>query len=1450
MRALQSAQLCAAFAVTVLTATPRVCSAGVSENLLKNPGFEAGPDASSLPPGWSLYGGGGVDQQIRIVDPESAEQRAVLLQDGDQNAEIGLRQTLPIQAELHYEASVEIRGLPGSSSHGAYLQLRFSPSNEYTQRSLVTWSHEKFKRVAIRATAPPDTKQATVYLYTHSAPTPKLLLRAPRLVSGVDPPPPPVSQLVPPVYGKLKNLHLDTTLVAAGKPSVTIITGHDGLYGDDASRIQKAIAERTGVTAPIAADDSPASAVPITGNLIVLGNRSTNRCIGTLYDRFYTLLDLRYPGPEGYVVRTLHDPFGDGHNVIFVGGSDATGVQHATDGLMAQLAKADVSAGGLSVGRLAEIRLGKGVSVPTDIRKFGIWEASRGYRSTGYFGWNSISKRMAMYYMTGEELHAKEFLRLAFPDEKAKQEIADIDGERIENKDTPLSGPYHYNAHMMILFWDLIEESPVFTDADRLRVTNAFAKQLDHRKGERVYALTMPPRAVGTRHGQWSAISLYCLARYFQKDYPNPIWEQCIRGAKLAFAPLHEHAWVSGENDNLFWYNTAISPIFTYLALTGDREPLDNGVLATLLRGQEILVTGRQPDWALNSASIGFLHKAAHITQDGRYVHYRKRTGVDMGTFRLGQSFWPEPHLTPEPPADLVGKWTIYRPPEPMWAARGSGLAFDESFLFGSYRSASDGSGDFILIDGFNGASRNPYHTFAILELRLGGHTLLKGYRNQLTTRLDGLVEPRVAMDAALTHHDVIGATAIATAEVPNAAYSRWRRTLVQRTGRYGLVVDDLAFRAGGDNMEVQIHWETEGAPKVLSDGHIEFVAVTETPTRRSVPGGRIRSCDPLPTTRRGHVATMQWVGPVQERGQRWFFSLLGVEPKPEQPALDCIRIADNAAALALPKAGLAFAGTFRCSAAEVAVLAADHVFARAFTKLEVPTHDEASDAGTATLALADAATDLDWDFESGSLHIVAADNASLRLALVPHDALRLDGALLTTRVAADGLVELKLAGGRHRIEGAKPIPAVRQEIASSLDSILAGARKARAAQAATAHAEADSKVRSLTAATSAKVGGAIVDLITVPSTAGDRIYAAEGSTVHVLTRDGKTLHKLETDGPVRMVRWWAEHDLLLAGCADEQVIAFDADGKRKWAFTSEMDPAVLRAAKTYWFKSAPGHEGIHGLDTGVFLDGKSQAFVGSACTLEILDENGKLIKRMVQFWGKVSHFAIVDGPKGTLNLLASRKYNGTNTVAIINNKTLSPSPRGFYSVPSGSTHIGGWSSLNRHHLFYEDLDGDGAKEVISEINGTWNRVTVWSGDGKALHDASFGPGERIPVKNMRDLDIADLDGDGKKEILAATSAGLVVALDHQCKKRWARRLASPPVVMQCVAPASGGNPRTVVGCEDGTVVLLNGRGAPIGAGKVSGRPSCITALSDTATGAAVLLATDAGEVKAFAVDP
>ncbi len=1551
--------------------------AQISDNLLKNPSFEEGLAENGLPAGWGAYAGDGVDSRITLVEPGAEGKYAALIEDGDATKEIGLTQQIAAEGGKTYEAAVKVKPAEGATAAGAYLQMRFAPSGEYVQASLMTEAPDEFQEVSAVKTAPEGTESITIYLYTHRDPTPRFIVDSVRVVSGVEPPPPPPPpppEPIPPQYDKLKDPCIETDLVKDGQAGVTIVAPASGVYDAQASAIAGAIEKLTGVRPPVAKDDSAEAALPSKYNLILLGNRSTNATISNLYNWYYTLLDLRYPGPGGHVVRTLHNPLGDGHNVVFVGGSDDAGVQAATQVFIQKLKEAGGGRGALTIGWMAEIKLGEGIEVPTDVRDMKIWDASKGYGSTGYFGWNSISKHMAAYYMTGREHDAREVLRLAFPDAQALKEIAEIDGERIENKDDPLAGTYHYNSHMMILFWDLIEESPVFSPEERLKVTNAFARQLNHRKNEGVYGLTHPAQYVGSRHGQWSAISLYCLGRYFQKYYPDPIWDQCVRGAEFAFASLKKHAWAAGESDNLFWYNTGTAPILSWMLLSGDRAPLESGSLQTLLRAQEMLISGRVPDWALNSASIGYLHKAAYLTGDGRWIDYRNRTGVDLSVFRLGQSYWPDKSLEPRLPNDLVGRWSINPLPKPMWQARASGLPFEESFQFGSFRSAPDASGDFILLDGYNGASRNPYHCFAVLELRLDGHTLLQGYRNQVVTRADGMVEPKVAMDGALRYRDVLGTTAAAVGEVPNAAFCNWRRSLVQRVGKYALFVDDLTFRTDSDNIQAQTLWETpsatwdaeqnalrittsgvanvppgwysqraltknctsqpagegmlaqldsigitllrateagqylemkfdlpqavegdlfadfvnyvdRGRVRLYLDGepvgddydnyaqsvepghaplgrhklaagehrlrvevvekhpglekcYVGLAGVSIRPEGAPLPNQpgvfEIRPSDLVHASRRGAVSTLEWVGPARKGQHLIFFSLISSRPLDAKQGLACLRLADNAAALALPAPAVAVVGQYEGIAAELAVLAEDHLYARRLTSASVAD----------PLISADAAVDLDWDFATGALQVVAPEDTVLSLRLASVEGLTIDDVPTQAEVAGD-LFRLPLSEGRHVLAGAIPVPDAVAQTSERLAALLAEAREQRERLAAERAGAGKLAAPELAEALTGKVGGKVVDLVTIPGDDGQLICAAEGTRVHVLSPEGQEVMTLQTDGDIRMLRWWQEHNLLLVGCADEQVIAFDRSGKRKWVFVSEMDPAVFRAAKTYWFKSA--HPGIWGVYSGVFLDGKSQAFVGSACTLEIIDENGKLVHRMPQFWGDPAVFRFVDGPDGSINLLAARRTNGTNRWGIINNETLNPGQRGFYGVPAGSTFVGGWSAQNTHHIFYEDLDGDGVKEVVSDTNGTWNRVTVWDASGKPLHDASFGPGERIQARNMRGLDIADLDGDGKKEIITCTSSGLVVALDCQCGKVWSRRLPSAPNVMKAFALPGADGPWIVVGCDDGTVVALDGTGQVIRLGQVTGRPTRIASL-ETAAGPVALLATDKGEIEGFRV--
>ncbi len=1264
------------------------------------------------------------------------------------------------------------------------------------------------------------------------------------------------SMQIPPVYTELKDLYLTTELVKQSGPNATIVTAGSGIYDEEASQIQEVIEKLSGVKVPIATDDSPAGAVPITGNLIVLGNRSTNKTIEELYNRYHTLLDLRYPGPEGYEVRSLHNPFGEGYNVIFAGGSDGAGVASATEVLREKLTQAEAGDGTLSVGWLMEIQLGKGIEAPEDVGEFEIWEASAGSGSRGYFGWNSISKRMAMYYMTGDEFHAREFIRLAFPDARAMEEVAEADDERIENKDEPLSGPYHYGAHMMILYWDLIEESPVFTDEERLRVTNAFSKQFSHpqeqgwrrqiyesRAGDRVWS-------AGDRHGVWSYVSLYCLARYFQRGYSDPFWQKCIDAVKAYFVPLHQPDRVNAAYEHLYWYNTGIAPALSYMLFAGDRGPVENGVLAILLRGQEILISGPEPDKVLVSASIGFLHKAAYLMQDGRYLEYLRRTGIDLDVFRLGQSFWPEAHLKPELPVDLVGKWTIQPMLKPMWQERSSGLPIEGSFLVGSFRSAPDASGDLILIKGWNGAGRHPYHTFAVLELRLDGQTVLEGFLNRVLTRADGMVGPQVAMDAALWHRNVVGQTAVAVGETPKAPFSTWRRTLAQRVGRYALIVDNLAFRADSENMEVEIQWQGNGTWEAMQDGGSVRIEGMERPLG-------IHMSDPLKTTVEGEVggmvfmsgsptrkkvlgkARMVWRDSVRDGEQKIFFSLIASGKGASDVSPGCVRLGDTAAALALPEPAVAVVGEYGGLQGELVVLAQDHLHG-------VGMKGAALDA---PLFTADVPVHVDWDFQRGILEVVSDRDAEICLALGVVSELRIDGEVLRLEGRADGLTSFRIAAGRHIVSGAGPDPEALEKVRGRLNGLLNQGRNERNRLVEIAGHFPRPDVPTLPAVFTTSVGGEVVNLVTILTDGGMRICVAEGEVVHVLTKDGAEVRTLWTDGPIRVLRWWEEHNLLLAGCADEKVIAFDpSTGDRKWVFVSEMDPDVFRAAKTYWFKSAPGHGGIHGLHAGVFLDGKSQAFVGSACTLEIIDENGELVKRVAVFWGPGAVFELIDGPEGSINLLVGRRPADTHSLAVINNRTLDPKPRSFHGVPPGHTYVDAWGCASRNHIFYEDLDGDGQKEVISEIVGTWNHITVWASDGTPLYNVNFGPAKQeVPVlvpppENVRDLDVADLDGDGKKEILAATSNGMVIALDYQCNKIWARRLPSPPTVLTCVDVE--GAPRIVAGCEDGMVVVLDGEGEIVRMDGVTGRPTCIERLNG-----GVVLATEEGEVKGWKVE-
>jgi len=153
-----------------------------------------------------------------------------------------------------------------------------------------------------------------------------------------------------------RDYHITTTLAAGGQSEVTIVSSSTRpAYAAIAQKVQSRIRELSGADVPIVdAADVTTDDLLARHSAIVLGNLATSRFVEDLYWQWYTITDLWYPGPGGYELRTLHDPYGTGRNVVFLGGSDDEGVAAAADAFCAGLTKGEP----LQVGRLMEIKLG------------------------------------------------------------------------------------------------------------------------------------------------------------------------------------------------------------------------------------------------------------------------------------------------------------------------------------------------------------------------------------------------------------------------------------------------------------------------------------------------------------------------------------------------------------------------------------------------------------------------------------------------------------------------------------------------------------------------------------------------------------------------------------------------------------------------------------------------------------------------------------------------------------------------------------------------------------------------------------------------------------------------------------------------------------------------------------------------------------------------------------
>jgi hypothetical protein len=626
-----------------------------------------------------------------------------------------------------------------------------------------------------------------------------------------------------------KQLFLETTLVTAHGTAAALVIPDRPAYLALAQRILSAIHQQTGSRLPIYRDTQLDPWSPPTQNLIILGNLLENRLFAPLYARRKTFVDSRYPGKGGYLLQTVHDPWGTGCNIMIVGGSDSRGVALGVDRLLAMLKLSMLKADGktLSLPPLLEVKvsdetmakipplaqepdegfIAQQVEEAHHMLETGahggitgpLGQAGIYYAATGHVGWAELFKRLA--YLMYEDF------------QKGREQYG---------------GPWGMDADfrlpIMMPAFVLAETAPVMTDADRLAITQIYAQFIED-------AVPHARDAVlhrRTRHNHWTfaALGLLHSAIYFQTYYGVSEADHWLYVADECFVP-QSHSARSHENSNGYQWLT-LGHTLEYALIRPYPAFFDEGHVRAIcnLAIDSMDNLGYQSSYGDTSHVYGWgsefpiLAAAAWYYQDGRYQwaleHTRYAREFQIGTGAVGGY---RTDIEPVEPVELTG--AHYVPLDPTFHASFDGdavLPAERAYDKVVFRADFDPASEYLLLDGLAVGGHKHYDCNALIRLTaLERIWLADGdyycSSPNFHTGILPLSGGRSSQMPPFTWRDFV-------VDLPKSGFSRttvkqyggvdWERNILWRKGGYFLVID--AMRALSDeSYDFRAMWRVLG---------------------------------------------------------------------------------------------------------------------------------------------------------------------------------------------------------------------------------------------------------------------------------------------------------------------------------------------------------------------------------------------------------------------------------------------------------------------------------------------------------------------------------------------------------------------------------------------------------------------------------------------------------------
>ncbi|MFO7948641.1 MAG: hypothetical protein R6V19_17700 [Armatimonadota bacterium] len=1147
-----------------------------------------------------------------------------------------------------------------------------------------------------------------------------------------------------------RDYHIETILAADGGAKAVIVSNSQiPAYRATALQLQHSIEDLCGVELPIIeADDTTSDEVLADRNAIVLGNLATSSFVKELYWQWYTMLDMWYPGEDGFVVRSLHDPYGTGNNVILLGGSEDNGVRRAARVFVDMLDEGDP----LTVGRLMEIKLGDNHTVPPEGEwmdpRLRIFHEPLEHRTVHEcpLGFTDASLAGLRYYYNGDKEALQRFKDLAL------------------NTDI-LSDQYHYYAHMHALLWDLIEESPEFSDEQRRIITGKlleFARGPDGTEGRDRLLEEAERHAASSklldRHSAMSANCILTHSRYFNKYWPAEEWEKNLEAVRAYFDRPMTSA--KGWRDEGNWHTYLECPVIPAL-LMRDERIVESGALrhvAELLlmfcdNAGNMISYGGYPGNTLR-ACAAVLEEPGLLATIPRREEKERASGkypLPYG-FMHGQAW--DIGLESEPMEKMIG---VYHRPLTRWQWEhyNKGFPFEQGMDKLTMRSGFEEDDQYLLLDGISrGGSKPLPNRNAIVALGAYGRTFLRGSSDSMLVSREGLSEMAHKI-VALESTANLPTFGYSHARAVDHAFSDWDRHIFWRKGQWFVVLDEVTVREDG-RYSIVGNWPMWGGVRIDGDtaivtagGDDDRAVMHMTPAesiRVDRDGSRVRQ------TQCGEMAA----------GENTIITNLIFFDREAVPDRFNIRKADaHTAVLSGPEqgyVGICPEGTFE----KAGIVLQGHAFCLSPASLTVVQGTEMRCPGLDVAA--SVPCNMELQPANGRLTVEAAEPVTVTV----------------------GDTQQRFETGVHSLE-----------VTLNADEILSDLVAAIEEDAASPRAQAPPAVpddlAEIPVAWSSEVGGRgsweCYHVGDVNADGKDEILVGlnDGRAV-CLDEGGEMLWEYATEGPVLAV----SHATLegspvaLIGSEDEHLYAVSADDQAPlWKHKCFVSEERYQAAP--WWMMGYAAPVLEILPADLDGDGATEIFVGTGGGfIEAVSGGGELLWKCEFKWGLPNDLTTVPEPEGATHLLV----NANNSASGSRTWRLDAAGK-IVTQNALPTDRGSWDSTRVTACEVVEMNEAGDRMVVVGRGGVYAEV--------ALHDAETGERRwKYPLAaEATSVAAADLDGDGTREVLVGSMSAWLTAFDISGELQWATFL--PGGVLAVTAGAEG----VFVQCTDGNIYRL-----------------------------------------------